>query len=358
MINRIFYKINEVPIDFNNEISTVELSNDVYLKTPYVAMVINRIAKTAAYLKLKDNFQYFDVETRFKIYTNLLLFGECFILPIYPTGMSSLNSLEVLVNSYVTITYDETSPFKTIKHYHYQGNVYEAKKIIHIKYSNPVSIYPNGLSPMNSGKSTYKVSNDIIDFERYTYINRGAAGVLSGVGEMPITSTERELIQNKFQTDTAGVSNSNKIYVSPTEVKYTPFGFKPSEMTATESQLEKLRTICSLYNVDSTLFNDKAASTYNNMQEAMKAFYNNAVLPLCDYVHEKISNYIGDLIEIDYEDIDALKKDALSDANAKNLKVSARKTFIETLKMEMELGITTVQEAKTKLSEYELTMFV
>jgi phage portal protein BeeE len=181
---------------------------------------------------------------------------------------------------------------------------------------------------------------------------------LSGVGEMPITSKERELLQDKFQYDTAGTMNANKIYVSPTEVKYTPFGFKPSEMTANESQLEKLRTICSLYNVDSTLFNDKAASTYNNMQEAMKAFYNEAVLPLCDYVHEKISKFTGDLIEIDYEDIDVLKKDALSEANAKNLKVSARKSFIETLKIEMELGLTTVDEAKNKLSNYDLTMFV
>jgi phage portal protein BeeE len=353
----IFYKLNDISIDYNNEITSIELSKEVYLKTPYAAMVINRISKTAAYLKLKNNYDYFDVETRFKIYTNLLLFGECFILPIYPTGMSKINSFEVLVNNYVIKNYNETSPFKPIISYNYQGNIYEEKKIIHIKYSNPVSLYPDGLSPINSAKSVYKVSNAILDFERYTYTNRGAAGVLSGVGEMPITPSERQLLQDKFQIDTGGVVNANKIHVSPTEVKYSSFGFKPSEMIATESQLEKLRTICSLYNVDSTLFNDKAASTYNNMQEAMKAFYNDAVLPLCDYVHEKISNYTGDLIEIDYDDIDILKKDAVSDANAKNIKILARKSYIESLKLEIEIGILTLEEAKIKLSEFDLTIF-
>jgi hypothetical protein len=93
------------------------------------------------------------------------------------------------------------------------------------------------------------------------------------------------------------------------------------------------------------------------MAEATKAFYNNAVLPLCDMVNSKLSKKLKEDIEVDYDDIDALKKDMVSDATAKSSKVSARKTFLETIKMELELGVLTQEEAKDKITLYDINYF-
>lgn len=355
-----FIKISDIAGNiYNPAVSISELAIEAYSKNPYVSTVINRIANTATYLKLNNELDIFDVETRYKIYVNLLLFGEAFILGIKPTGMNKIKKLEILVNTDVSIMYNETSVFKEITGYKYYTSTFSSAEVLHIKYPSTISNYPKGLSPLNSAQTIYKTSNAIDLFEQYVYQNRGVVGLISGVGDMPLTSTEQDALQTKFQQDTAGVTRAGQIRITPNEVKYTPLTFKPSEMLSTESQLQKLRAVCSIYNVDSSLFNDPANQTYNNVHEANKAFYNNAVLPVSNLVHEKLSNWLIengtireiDRIEVDYYDIDALKQDANLDAQAKATYAAARKTFIESIKMEMDLGLLTAEEAKKKIED-------
>lgn len=332
------------------KVTTSELATVAYCN-PYVSMVINRIANTTAFLKLEENIELLDTATKYKIYVNLLLFGEVFILGIKPVGMSKISKLEVLNNTDVQVTYNEASPFKEITKYNYFTNEYKKEDVLHIMYANPVDQYPRGLSPLNSCQAIYKASNSINQFEQFLYENRGVVGFLSGVGDMMLTATEQAKIQAEFQGDTAGTVNAGKIKLVGNEVKYTPVTFKPSEMLSNESQLQKLRTICSVYNVDSSLFNDPANQTYNNVGEANKAFYNHAVLPIADLVNSALSGFLGEEIVIDYNDIDALKKDATLDANAKNTLSTARKTLVESIKMELELGLISIEEAKPLLTE-------
>jgi HK97 family phage portal protein len=352
-----FYKLTDFTgIAYNTTASASELASVAYSHNPYVSTVINRIASVASYLKLENDVPILDLNTKYKAYVSLLLFGETFILGIKPVGMSEVRQLEVLANTDVVVEYDETSVFKPIKLYRYRTVEYQPSQILHIKYANAVSIYPRGRSPLESAQAVYKASNSIGQFEQYLYDNRGVVGLLSGVGDTPLTSTEQIKLQGQFDSDTTGVKSAGKIKLVQNEVRYTPISFKPSEMLSAESQLEKLRTICSLYNVDSSLFNDKASSTYNNISEANKAFYNNAVLPVCDFVLSELSLFLDlpEPVTVDYNDIDALKKDAVLNANAKATMAAARKTFIDTIAIEMSLGLLTVEEAKAKIIDYDM----
>lgn len=333
------------------QVTTSELATVAYCN-PYVSMVINRIANTASYLKLVEELTLLDYELKYKIYVNLLLFGEVFILGIKPVGMNSIASLEVLNNTNVQVEYNESSPFKEIVKYRYFTNEYKKEDVLHIKYANPVDQYPRGLSPLNSCQAVYKASTSINQFEQFLYENRGVVGFLSGVGDAILTKTEQDRINQQFQGDTSGVMNAGKIKLVGNEVKYTPVSFKPSEMLSNESQLQKLRTICSVYNVDSSLFNDPANQTYNNVGEANKAFYNHAVLPLADLVNTALSGFLGVEVEVDYTDIDALKKDASVDATAAKTKAEARKVFLDSIKMEIELGLIDVSRAKQMVEEW------
>lgn len=354
-----FYKMLDYSGTYDSELSTNELAEEAYKKTPVVAMVVNRIANTAAYLKLTNEPEVFDLETRIKIYVNLLVHGEAFVLGIKPVGMKEIKKFEVLVNTHVIVQYNESSVFKDIKNYKYFTMDYQPSQILHIKFPNATSVYNKGLSPINSARDLYKAVNSINAFERHLYENRGVSGILSGTGDMVITENEREKIQNQFDAVAGGASNAGKVHISTTEVKFTPLSFKPDEMGIGESSLSKLRDVCALYNVDSSLFNDTANSTYNNVYEANKAFYNNAVFPICNLVNTQVTKFLrdnGTLVEdiaVDYEDIDALKEDAVYHSNVLSAKVNARGQYLQQLQVELNLEMITLDEMRAKLLEYD-----
>ena len=54
----------------------------------------------------------------------------------------------------------------------------------------------------------------------------------------------------------------------------------------------KLRDLCNLYGVDSSLFNDPANKTYNNRKEAEKAMFTNAVIPVNEKDIHSLSQWL------------------------------------------------------------------
>jgi HK97 family phage portal protein len=362
----IFYKLHEFSnYSLSTDVSDDELLNLAYKQNPYVSMVVNRIASTASYLKQFNDHPLFTQPIKAAIYTNLLVFGNAYVYMLKPVGVNGIREVKVLVNPNLQVIYNEGESFKTVKEYKYMTQTYTPDEVLHIMLPNPTSVYPRGLSKLQAGQTTYTASNFINQYELNTYKNRGVSGLISGVGDMPITPKENEQLQIQFQEETAGVENANKIKIVAGEVKYTAIGLRPVDMLSTDSDLQKLRTICSLYDVDSTLFNDKAASTYNNMKEAMAAFYTLAVLPLADMVNQSISAFLLEteeiteeqIISVDYADIDALRKDATLDATVKQTNATTRKAFLETLRMEMEMGLLSQDEARAKMKEFDLLLF-
>lgn len=336
-------------IEWDRLVNPLSLANKAYAN-PYVSMVINRIANSASALKtLEDSPEYFNKSVAYKIYVNLLLYGEVFIYPIKGTGLSKVNKLEVLVTPLVGVHHNESSIFKDITGYTYLGNKFEVDDIIHIMYDNPNSEYPRGLSPLHSSQSIYESSTSILKFEQYLYKNRGVVGILSAdQGERPMVDKQRKEIQAQFQDSTAGFINAGKIMLSPISVKYTPLTFKPTDMAAGDSQLQKLRAICSIYNVSSSLFNDEANQTYNNVKEAKKAFYTDSVLPLAEWVGTELSTRLGDLIELDL-DVEVLREE--KEKKEKTREISLENSFreIELLETLLEKGVLSKEEFSERL---------
>ena len=63
----------------------------------------------------------------------------------------------------------------------------------------------------------------------------------------------------------------------------------PTEMQFLQSGDIKLRNLCMLYGLDSKLFGDPKASTYNNQPEVARGAWNNSVIPF----NNKIVSYLN-----------------------------------------------------------------
>ncbi|MCA9497339.1 MAG: phage portal protein, partial [Nanoarchaeota archaeon] len=81
------------------------------------------------------------------------------------------------------------------------------------------------------------------------------------------------------------------------------------------------RTICNLYGVSSVLFNDNEQSTYNNVEQARKDFYEYTIKPLNSDFSEKFTKFLGDenvRLEFDYTNVEVLQDALYTKAQALN----------------------------------------
>ena len=120
-----------------------------------------------------------------------------------------------------------------------------------------------------------------------------------------------------------------------------------TDLQLLEKGVVNLRSICSVYGVDSSLFNDPANQTYNNRKEAEKALYTNAIIPLADKVGQKHTSFIaenlmGDGVRMrkDFSSVEALQTDKKQEAEKDKIVMDGVNTI---------LSMPTTDEAKSKL---------
>jgi len=87
-------------------------------------------------------------------------------------------------------------------------------------------------------------------------------------------------------------------------------GFTPQDSGVTDQQILSKRDIASVFHVPSVLIGDAAASTYNNYQEARRALYMEAVIPLLKHFKDdwnrRIGSLIGSPLDFDKDSFDAI----------------------------------------------------
>jgi len=224
----------------------------------------------------------------------------------------------------------------------------EPSEIMHTTYFNPTIEgirNAEGLSPLQAGYDLIKASSNRNIAESSLYENRGASGLISGVGGFPVRQEDKEIMQKEFDSRIGGAKNSNKVVLVQGEIKYQQLGMSATDMQLLGMRAEHLRAVCSMFGVPSIIFGDVASSTYNNMQTAVQDLYIQTCIPLMEQIlaqknKQLIKRYnqiTGEKykIEIDKNDIDALKVE--------------RKTLVEdTIKL-VQAGLMSVEEARTNL---------
>ena len=115
-----------------------------------------------------------------------------------------------------------------------------------------------------------------------------------------------------------------------------------------ESNVVTLRSICNVFGISSSLFNDPESRRNSNRKEDEKALYTNAIIPIAERLAAKHSGYIaqnhypmGDVrIRKDFSEIEALQGD-------QKMEAEKDKTVLEGMQIVLSMPID--QESKIKL---------
>ena len=209
------------------------------------------------------------------------------------------HELDVLPAQMVGIQYgDKMNP---ISHYFWLSDPnkkMDPAKIMHSKYWNPLPVNNGGLyglSPLLASSRIVTRNNDSITASVKSLQNMGAIGMLSRYvgtpGEKGLTKEQAEDIEQKYYTKFGGARNRGKIMVTGAAVKWQQMAMSPTDLKIIEQEKMDLRYLCSVYGLQSQLFNDPDNKTYNNVKEAKQSAYTQAVIPVMRSVRDELNRW-------------------------------------------------------------------
>ena len=268
---------------------------------------------------------------------NLLNTGDLFLFPSVPVGVEGITGFngptEYRVLESAAVTIKQNLDKEIVSFVYLEGTKQQEKflpeEIIHVKYADP-SIFgiqsKRGLSPLQAGYLTLTADGDTEAAAAVLMKNKGVAGFLTDESESMMDPKDTEELQKDLQGKIGGAHNFNKIRITSGKYKYVQVGMSPTDLKTIENQVLSLRKMCNLFSVNSAIFNDPANKRFNNNQEANKALFQDAVLPVWNKIFAGIQKYLREQnrrVEItpDTSTIACLQADKLREAQ-KNERVT------------------------------------
>ena len=268
--------------------------------------------------------------------TMLPVTGDLFLLGTTPVGFrDKIMSLDVLPSNitdvlvskstYQPIGYEVTLNGKNIR--------YSTDEVYHGKLYNPTVCGlegHRGMSPLQAAYSSLDTDNQIFNAKRNFYKNNGVNGIISSGSDVTTLGYEEaKQLDEALRKRMGGSHRANSLTVTGANVNYTAIGMSASSMDFINSGDISLRDLCMVYGMDSKLFGDPKASTYNNQAEAAKGVWTNSVIPynkrLVDYLnrfvvptHSAVDNKQYEIV-YDVSHIEELQKDKKTEAEKNNL---------------------------------------
>ncbi len=272
-----------------------------------------------------------------------LLAGNSYILRIGP------NDVNRPPRELYTLRPDMMTPVRgstlgSMSHYEYRPNGgskidYSPEEICHLDFWDPLDNVA-GPSPQRPGAWSIDQNNEGRKWNT-ALLQNGArlSGLLST--ESIISKETREKLEAELKDKFAGSTKAGKFLLAEGGLKFQEMGTSPKDMDWLEGQRQSAREICIVNAVPPELIGDATNKTYANYQEARKAFYEDTVLPLLDYMRDEFNNWLvplyGQNIYLDYnsDDIEALQED--------------RDKFHARIRSDYTAGLLTRNEARLQL---------
>lgn len=215
----------------------------------------------------------------------------------------------------------------------FQDVHFAPREVIH--YRTPTYSYENGewlygTSPLKAGLRTLNLSNSTTDAMTKQAQNQGALGLLmydlAGNGNETITQEKLDSFKTKLKDAISGTDNRGRAVALAKMFKWQQLGMTAADMQLLEDHNLTRNDLCAAYNISAQLFGDNSASTFNNVKEAKKSAYTEAIIPAA----KKFVN--------------ALNKSIIKPTD-KNLRLRLDLSGIEVLKDDNSQLITTLQNA-------------
>ena len=179
----------------------------------------------------------------------------------------------------------------TLNGTNFWGNTeFKPSEVMHVKagqylWGAGVELY--GQSPIQAAFKSIQASNASYTAHKKSLDNMGPPGMVfdkgMDVGGFGWTEEQQQQLEEKLRK-LSGANRAGTLAVASGNLGYLNFGLSPVDLAILELQELGLVDICNIYHVDSVIFNSTKASTYNNMPDARKRVYTDAVLPLVNRV--------------------------------------------------------------------------
>ena len=184
-----------------------------------------------------------------------------------------------------------------------------------------------GLSPMSSLLRSLQRSNESYDASLGLMENGAPLGLLSPKdGSVTLTPEEMRNAEKRFKEKYGGGKNKGKVFQSSVPINWQSIGLSPADLQILESNLFDLQDFCRVYQLSSILVSDNTSSTYNNMEEAEKRFWQNVAIPELEDIKWCFTRFFVDgwekmtgkkiVIDYDVSGVNALQ-DNLTELNAR-----------------------------------------
>lgn len=172
-----------------------------------------------------------------------------------------------------------------------------------------------GMSPLRAGLRTLERSNSNNTARVRAYQNGGVSGILTKESETGDFNEDQALDIKREFLRRSGAENYKSPIITSGMVKWQQIGLSPVDLELLDDAKLTMRDLCRLYKVDPKVLGDSEASTYNNMGEARKAAFTDAIIPeLQDFVDHLnrwlVPAYGDDLyLELDISKIPEMQSD-------------------------------------------------
>jgi HK97 family phage portal protein len=229
---------------------------------------------------------------------------------------------------------------KPITGYKYTENrdiYFSEDEIIYIKLPN-LREYFHGMSPGVPLAELIDLNNAAITWNKNVALGGGVPPIVAMAPG--ITPEEANRLKDSWQSQ-SGAANSHRLRIVPENLTLQRFSDKPQDAEWSQAVQQSMRMIVMALGLSSELLNDAANKTYSNFQEARKALYMEAAIPLGKMIYSAITRSLqphysdNPVIHIDIDKIDAIQED--------------RSLAIDRLTKAVAAGVITPNEARDEL---------
>lgn len=188
------------------------------------------------------------------------------------------------------------------------------EQILHLKTFNPLNDW-YGMSPIEAAARSIDQNNESRAWNVALLQNMARPpGAL--VTEQTLTETQFERLKEDIERYYTGARNAGRPLLLEGGLDWKEMGLNAQEIAWLEGLKLSAREIAIAFGVPPELIGDSENKTYSNWQESRKAFYEETILPLMDWIKAELNNWLvpkfGDssvFIDYDKDEIEALSED-------------------------------------------------
>jgi HK97 family phage portal protein len=191
------------------------------------------------------------------------------------------------------------------------------EQILHLRLFNPLSDW-YGMSPIEAAARSIDQNNESRAWNVALLQNMARPpGAL--VTQTTLTDEQFTRLKEDIDRYYSGVKNAGKPLLLEGGLDWKEMGLNAEEISWLEGLRLSAREIAIAFGVPPELIGDSENKTYSNWQESRKAFYEETILPMMDWIKAELNNWLvpkfGDssiYVDYDRDEIEALSEDRQS----------------------------------------------